>query len=52
LIIDAPDAAAAAAVSMTTTASGAVRVNTTVLITPEEMDEVRTRSVEYRPPAA
>jgi uncharacterized protein with GYD domain len=52
LIIDAPDAAAAAAASMATTASGAVRVNTTVLLTPEEVDEVRTRarSVEYRPP--
>jgi hypothetical protein len=35
---------------MATTASGAVRVNTRVLITPEEMDEVRTTSVEYRPP--
>jgi uncharacterized protein with GYD domain len=50
VIVDVPDAASAAAVSMATTASGAVRVNTTVLITPEEMDEVRTKSVEYRPP--
>src|SRR5215510_6142618 len=38
LIIDVPDAAAAAPASMATTATGAVRVNTTVLITPEEMD--------------
>jgi uncharacterized protein with GYD domain len=52
VLIDVPDAAAAAAVSMTTTASGAVRVKTTVLITPEEMDEVRDKSVEYRPPGA
>ena len=52
VLIDVPDAAAAAAVSMTTTASGAVRVNTTVLITPEEMDEVRSKSVDYRPPGA
>ena len=52
LIVDVPDEAAAAAVSMTTTASGAVRVNTTVLITPEEMDKVKTKSVEYRPPGA
>jgi len=52
VLIDVPDAAAAAAVSMTTTASGAVRVNTTVLITPEEMDEVRSKSVQYRPPGA
>ena len=52
VLIDVPDAAAAAAVAMTTTASGAVRVNTTVLITPEEMDEVRNKTVEYRPPGA
>ena len=52
VLIDVPDAAAAAAVSMTTTASGAVRVNTTVLITPEEMDEVRSKSGQYRPPGA
>jgi uncharacterized protein with GYD domain len=50
VIIDVPDAAAAAAASMATSASGAVRVNTTVLMTPEEMDEVMTKTVEYRPP--
>jgi uncharacterized protein with GYD domain len=52
LIVDVPDAAAAVAAAMTTTASGAVRVNTTVLITPEEVDEAKSRSVEYRPPGA
>jgi uncharacterized protein with GYD domain len=50
VLIDVPDAAAAAAVSMATSATGAVRANTTVLMTPEEMDEVKTRAVEYRPP--
>jgi uncharacterized protein with GYD domain len=52
LIVDLPDAVSAAALSMTTSASGAVRVNTTVLITPEEMDAVRTKAVKYRPPGA
>jgi uncharacterized protein with GYD domain len=52
LIVDLPDAVSAAALSMTTSASGAVRVNTTVLITPEEMDQVRTKAVQYRPPGA
>jgi len=52
LIVDLPDAAAAAALSMTTSATGAVRVKTTVLITPEEMDEAKAKSVEYRPPGA
>ena len=54
LIFDVPDAAAAAATSMATTSTGAVRGHTTVLITPEEMDEAasRAKSVEYRPPGA
>lgn len=52
LIVDVPDDAAAAALSMSITATGAVRVKTTVLITPEEMDEVRTKTVEFRPPGA
>jgi uncharacterized protein with GYD domain len=52
LIVDVPDAASAAAFSMTTSATGAVRVSTTVLITPEEMDEVKAKTVEYRPPGA
>ena len=52
LIVDLPDAASAAALSMTTTATGAVRVNTTVLITPEEMDAASSKTVEYRPPGA
>lgn len=50
LIVDLPDAAAATALSMSTSATGAVQVRTTVLITPEEMDEARTRTVQYRPP--
>ncbi|MGZ4110065.1 MAG: GYD domain-containing protein [Actinomycetota bacterium] len=50
LIVDVPDAAAAAALSMSTSASGAVHVKTTVLITPEEMDEARSKTVAYRPP--
>jgi uncharacterized protein with GYD domain len=50
LIVDVPDAASAAALSMRTTATGVVRVNTTVLITPEEMDDVSKKAVEYRPP--
>jgi uncharacterized protein with GYD domain len=54
IIVDAPDAAAAAAVSLATTATGAVRTKTIVLLTPEDVDEVRDRagSVEYRPPGA
>ncbi len=52
VIVDAPDNATAAGVSLTVTASGAVRTRTDVLITPEEMDEAAGKSVDYRPPGA
>jgi len=49
-IVDIPDHASAAAVSLTVGATGAVRVKTTVLVTPEEVDEAAKKSVDYRPP--
>jgi uncharacterized protein with GYD domain len=45
-----PDNVAAAALSLTTTAGGAARSRTTVLLTPEELDEAARRNVEYRTP--
>jgi len=50
LIVEAPDLAAVTAVSLTTNASGAVKVNTTVLMTPEEVDAAVQKSVSYTPP--
>ena len=52
LIADLPDAAAAAAASMTVGASGAARVTTSPLLTAEELDEVVRRRAEYRAPGA
>ena len=49
-IADAPDNMSAAAVSLAVTAAGAVRAKTTVLMTPEEMDQATKKSVSYRPP--
>ena len=49
-IADAPDNMSAAAVSLVVTASGAVHARTTVLMTPEEMDQATQKSVSYRPP--
>ena len=49
-VADLPDHAAAAAFSMTVSSSGIVGVATTVLLTPEEVDEAKGRSVDYRPP--
>ena len=50
LIVDLPDNEAAAAVALTVTAAGGAAVKTTVLLTPEQVDEAAKRSVDYRPP--
>ena len=47
VIIDLPDNVSSAAVSL---AGGAVRASTTVLITPEEMDQAVQKRVNYNPP--
>ena len=50
VIVDAPDHATVSAASMTINASGAVRSETVVLLTPEEIDEAAKKSVKYRAP--
>ena len=50
VILDAPNNVSAAAMSLATNASGAVRLKTVVLLSPEEMDEAAKKSVSYRPP--
>ena len=52
VIIDLPDASSALAVSVAVNASGAVRISTVPLITPEEMDTAVKQSVAYRAPGA
>lgn len=52
VIVDLPDHAAAAAVSLVGTASGTLRSRAIALITPEEMDAVAQRTVDFRPPGA
>jgi uncharacterized protein with GYD domain len=49
-ILDGPDNIGAAAASLIVNASGAVSVKVTVLLTPEELDQVVKRSATYRPP--
>ena len=51
-VVDLPDNESATAVALTVNASGAVKVRTTVLVTPEEVDAAAKRSVEYRTPGA
>jgi hypothetical protein len=45
-----PDNVSAAALSLAVSASGAVSIKTTVLMTAEEMDQAVQKSVEFRPP--
>jgi uncharacterized protein with GYD domain len=47
---DLPDHEAATAVAMAGNASGGLVVKTTVLLTPEQVDEAAHRSVEFRAP--
>ena len=47
-----PDNEAAAAFALRTAASGAARSRTTLLLSPEEIDQAASREVHYRPPSA
>jgi uncharacterized protein with GYD domain len=49
-ILDLPDNVSMAAVNMTVGATGLVNTKTTVLLTPEEVDDAARRSVTYRGP--
>jgi uncharacterized protein with GYD domain len=50
VIVDLPDNASAAALSLAVNASGAVTLKTHVLLTPEEVDRATKKSVKYRAP--
>jgi len=52
VIADVPDNVSVAALSLRTATGGAARSRTTVLLTPEEVDEAARLTVEYRPPGA
>jgi uncharacterized protein with GYD domain len=52
VIADAPGNVDVAAVALAVAASGAGSIKTTVLLTPEEVDEATKKSVGYRPPGA
>jgi uncharacterized protein with GYD domain len=50
VVVDLPDNAAAAAVSLGVTASGGAATTIRVLLTPEEIDAAAKRTIEYRAP--
>ena len=50
LIVDVPDAASVAALSLAASAAGGATVSTLALLTPEEIDEACKKAINYRPP--
>ena len=50
IVGDFPDNISAAAIALTVNSAGAVVVQTTVLMTPEELDQAVKKSPVYRPP--
>jgi uncharacterized protein with GYD domain len=50
VIAEAPDNVSMAALALTINASGVAAVKTTVLLTPEEIDEAVKKTPSYRPP--
>jgi uncharacterized protein with GYD domain len=50
VIADLPDNESMTAVALLVTASGAIQIKTTVLITPEEVDEAVKKTPLYQPP--
>ena len=51
-VCDFPDDASATAFSLTASASGAITVSITPLMTPEDLDEAAKKSPTYRPPGS
>jgi len=52
VVIDAPDAESAAALSLAVAASGAASNKTVALLTPEQVDQAVRKSVGYTPPGS
>jgi uncharacterized protein with GYD domain len=50
-IVDAPDTVSMAAAALAINASGLVHTKTTLLATPEEIDQAAKKRVRYTPPA-
>lgn len=52
VLVDVPTAQAGLALSLAVNASGAVRITTVPLLTPEDMDAAARQAVSYRAPGA
>ena len=51
-VVDLPDAASAAALSVSMNQTGVITARTILLMTPEEMDAALKKTVQYRAPGA
>jgi uncharacterized protein with GYD domain len=51
-IVEFPDHSTALSMSVALNAAGAVRLHSTPLLTPEEVDAATKKTVAYRPPGA
>ena len=49
-VFDLPDNVSATAFALMVTAAGGATLTTTVLITPEEVDQAAKKTLDYRPP--
>ena len=49
-IVDMPDNVNSVAFSLMVNASGVIKAKTTVLLTPEEIDQATKKTVDFRPP--
>jgi uncharacterized protein with GYD domain len=52
VIADMPDAISAAALSLAVSATGSVRISTSQLLTPEELDKATDKKTAYKAPGA
>jgi uncharacterized protein with GYD domain len=52
IVADLPDNTSAASLALIVAASGAIDLETIVLLTPEEIDEATKKGAEYRAPGA
>jgi uncharacterized protein with GYD domain len=52
VIVEMPDNVSVAAVALAVNAAGGATAHTTVLLTPEEVDQAAEKSVDYTPPGS
>ena len=52
VIADVPDNVTASAIALAVNASGGATAKTTVLLTPEEVDQATQKAVDYKPPGS